>query len=293
MVCNWKASVLLAAALFVPAVAPLAAYAQEGPYFVVYDHHMQEPGTLEVSVSPVVGVPRAGHHFLGSLTEFEYGLKGWWTTEFYLDAQSTSGDSTFFTGYRFENRFRPLMRQHWINPVLYIEFENLNAADKTLKDIVGFDSTADAATPNAEARREHLREIETKLILSSDFRGWNFAENFIAEKKLTGNPWEFGYALGLNRPLGLKARPEECSFCPENIRLGLELYGGLGTWHRFTLSRTSHYLGPILAWELPSGVTVRVSPAFGLTPRSHRTLIRFGISYEFANLGERMRRFFR
>ena len=32
--------------------------------------------------------------------EFEYGVKAWWTTELYLDGQTTFHDSTVFTGFR-------------------------------------------------------------------------------------------------------------------------------------------------------------------------------------------------
>src|SRR2546428_966861 len=83
--------------------------AQESPYFITYDHHMEEPGSLELSISPMVGVPREGNRSLASTIEFEYGTRGWWTTSLYLDGQSTSHDSTLFTGYRLENRFRLLM----------------------------------------------------------------------------------------------------------------------------------------------------------------------------------------
>ena len=62
--------------------------------------------------------PPDGNRFIGSNVEFEFGATAWWTTEFYLDGQITQHDSTIFTGYRWENRFRPLMREHWINPVL-------------------------------------------------------------------------------------------------------------------------------------------------------------------------------
>ena len=47
---------------------------------------------------------------------------------------------------------------------------------------------------NAEARQEKKRELELKLILGSNFRGWNISENIIAEKNLSNEPWEFGYA---------------------------------------------------------------------------------------------------
>ncbi len=279
--------------MFLGLLLPLAAAAQEGPYFNTYTHHMEEPGSLEISLAPVFGLPRTARGFTASSLELEYGVKGWWTTEFYLDGQSTRGDSTLLTGYRWENRFRPLLREHWINPVLYVEYERLNGADKTLREVVGFDSERDAAVPNGDLRREKKHEIETKLIFSSNLRGWNISENFIAEKNLGHSPWEFGYALGASRPLGLVASARECTLCPENFRAGFELYGGLGEWRRFTLSGTSHYLAPLLAWDLPNGTTLRVSPGFGLTGTSHRFLLRVGVSYELPGFGHRIRKLFR
>lgn len=271
---------------------PLAAYGQERAYFVTYDDKMEEPGDLEVAVNPVLGFPRTASRFAGAWTEFEYGAKGWWTTEFYLDGQKTEGDTTLFTGFRWENRFRPLARERWINPALYVEYENINSADKTLLEVVGFDSEKDFVARNAALRRETDREIETKLILSSRAKGWNFSENFIAEKKFSANPWEFGYALGISRPLGLAASAKECVLCRENFRAGVEMYGGLGDAHRFTLSGTSHYLAPTLSWELPRGTALRFSPGFGLTSASSRFLLRFGVSYEFPGFGPKISRMF-
>jgi len=196
--------------------------AQELPYFLTYSHHMEEPGSLEVSTSLVSGQSKGINPFLGSLTELEYGTKGWWTTELYLDGQSTRHDSTLFTGFRLENRFRLLMHEHRINPVLYLEYESINGADKTLREVVGFDSKDDQSGSNAEARREHKREIEGKLIFSSDFKGWNLSENFIAEKNLQEGTWEFGYAIGLGRPLGLAATATPCNLCRENFTVGVE-----------------------------------------------------------------------
>jgi hypothetical protein len=274
------------------AVWPSALGAQEKPYFVTYDHQLEEPGSLEISFIPVLGLPKTGSAFVGSTLEFGYGVKGWWTTELYLNGQSTRRDSTVFTGWKWENRFRALLREHWINPVIYIEFVDVNGADKTLKEVVGFDSEKDFAEPNRESRRERKREIETKLILSSNFRGWNISENFIAEKNLSNKPWEFGYAVGVSRPLALAASSKDCRFCPENFRAGLELYGGLGDAHNFTLSGTAHYLAPVLSWELPNSTTIRFSPAFGLTGSSHRVLLRFGIAYEIAGFGRRVGKLF-
>ena len=254
--------------------------AQESPYFVTYDHHMEEPHYLEVSLTPVMGAPKEGNRFAGTTLEFEGAPRAWWTSALYLDGQSTNHEGSLFTGYRIENRFRLLMTEHAINPVLYIEYERITGADKALKEFVGFDSWEDMATPNSEGRLETKREIETKLILSGNRNGWNTAGNLIAEKNLAGDPWEFGYAIGVSRPLALAATPRPCSFCRENFSAGIEAYGGVGEQHSITLANTSHYVAPCIAWALPSGLTLRVSPAFGLTSSSNRFLMRFGVSYE-------------
>jgi len=264
-----------------------AAAGQEN-YFVTYSHQMEEPGNLELGTRTVIGSPGGGHAFLGGAMEFEYGVKAWWTSELYLDGQSTSGESSVFTGFRWENRFRPLLREHAINPVLYVEFENVNSADKSLLEVVGHDGREDFLARNDRSERE--REIELKLILSSNVRGWNISENFIAEKNLAAEPWEFGYAFGVSRPLSLKASPQACVFCRENFSAGIELYGGLGDRYSFGLHDTSHYLAPILAWRLPNGPDLKVSPSFGLNDYSHGALLRIGVSYEIEQFAELLRR---
>jgi hypothetical protein len=280
---------LVGATLF---AAPEAA-AQETPYFVTYSHHLEEPGNLEIELNSIYGKQAGGNDFVSPWVEFEYGMTAWWTSEFYLDSQTTFGDSTLFTGFRWENRFRPLMCEHWINPVLYVEYENTSGADKTMIEVVGFDGAADHAAPNSEARLEHDHELETKLILSSDFKGWNVSENFIGEKNLGHEPWEFGYAVGASRPLRLASTPQPCNFCRENILVGAEIYGGLGTSSNLTLSGTSHYVAPIFAWQIPSGVTFRLSPGFGLTDASHGFILRWSVSYEIAGVGQKIRSLFR
>jgi len=260
--------------------------AQES-YFVTYSHQMEEPGNLEIGVKSVTGSPRNGNAFVGSALEFEYGAKAWWTSEVYLDGQSTSRESTAFTGFRFENRFRPLLTEHWINPVLYVEFENINSADKSLLEVVGHDTREDFV--ERSDRSEKKREAELKLIFSSNFKGWNVSENLIAEKNLAAEPWEFGYALGVSRPLALIAGAQACVFCRENFVAGAEMYGGLGDRYSFGLHDTSHYLAPVLQWRAPGGTSFKVSPGFGLNDNSHGFLFRFGVSYEIDQIASRLR----
>jgi hypothetical protein len=264
--------------------------AEEPPFFITYTHQMEEPGNLEIETRSVTGRPDGGNRFLGSATEFEYGVRGWWTSEFYLDGQKTGGDSALFSGFRWENRFRVLPHEHWINPVLYVEFENINGADKSLLEVVGNDGQSDLLDPNSEARKEKERELEAKLIFGSYFKGWTLAENFIAEKNLAHEPFEFGYAAGISRPLAMAARSESCVVCPENFQAGIEIYGGLGTHKSFGLTDTSHYAGPTIAWELPNGPTLKFSPSFGLTGSSAPLLLRFGVSYEVQQIGRAFRR---
>lgn len=262
-------------------------WAAEAPYFVTYSHQLEEQGNLEIEVKTATGRSAGGNRFFASAVEFEYGVTGWWTTEFYLDGQVTAGESTLFTGDRWENRFRFTKEEHWINPVLYLEFENTTGADKTLLEVVGHDSKDDLLEPNAVARLEHQREIEGKLLLGSQWRGWDISENFIVEKNVVHEPWEFGYAAGISRPFALAARPERCKLCPENFIGGVEVYGGLGDTHDLTLAETAHYVAPTIQWTSPSGVALKVSPSFGLTASSVPVLWRFGVSYEVSQFGRR------
>jgi hypothetical protein len=286
-----RAIVLFALALpffFLPGLA----HGQENPYIVAYDHYLEEPGNLEIEYFSTFGTQRAGNDFHAFWAEFEYGATAWWTTEFYVDGQSTFGDSTVFTGIRFENRFRVLKREHFINPVLYVEYENISGADKILKEVEGHDVESDYADSNAPLRKEHNHELEFKLLLSGSHKGWNFTQNTIATKSLSNEPWEFAYAIGASRPLALKASAKRCSFCPQNFIAGAELYGGLGDSHSFGLHDTSHYFAPVIAWNLPSDWTLRLSAGFGLNDNSHRFLLRWGVSREITGFGSMVSRLF-
>ena len=134
---------------------PPPSRAQENPYIVAYDHYLEEPGNLEIEYFSTFGTQRGGNGYHAFWMELEYGATAWWTTEFYLDGQTTFNDSTLFTGFRWENRFRPLKREHFINPVLYIEYEHISGADKILKEVEGHDVEADTLDSNTILRQEH------------------------------------------------------------------------------------------------------------------------------------------
>ena len=270
----------------------VSVHSQETPYFVTYDHHMEEPGNLEIAAWTTVGIPRAGQNlFVAPFSEFEYGITGRWTAELYLEGQGTSGDSAVFTGWRLENRFRPLKREHWINPILYFEYEGINEATKILKEIVGNAEISNLR--NAKLAAMHAHEIETKLILSSNIHDWNLSENFIVEKNLSADEgFEFGYALGVSRPLSKLASGQECWFCLENFHAGLELYGGLGSTNGFGFHETAHYLAPVISWQISDNSSIHFSPSFGLTNVSYPALLRFGYAYEIRGFASKVARIF-
>jgi hypothetical protein len=273
---------------------PSSIFAQDrihSPYFVTYDHYLEGVDELEIATTFVNGRDPAINNFVSNYTEFEYGARKWWTTELYIDWQHTNHEGNLFTGYRWENRFRPFLEPHKVNLVLYAEYEHLNGADKSLKEIVGFDGVADLAEPMSETREEKEREIETKLIFSSQIGQWNLSENFIGAKGIHGGKWEFGYAVGLSRPLAAPTG-RRCTFCAEKFSAGIEVYGGLGEWGDFTFRNTSQYIAPTVLWSLPSETNIQFSPGWGLTSNSVGNLFRFGFSQEIDDIGRRIGKLF-
>lgn len=166
---------------------------------------------------------------------------------------------------------------------MYFEFEDINGANKSLLEVVGHDGQADLAGPNADARAEKEREVELKLILSSNAKGWNFSENFIWEKNVKHAPWEFGYALAAARPLRLAGGTSTSPFAAQNFTAGVEMYGGLGDTDSLSLGQTSHYIGPTSNWTIPNGPRISASPNFGLTDSSVSRMYRFGVAYEMSD----------
>ena len=266
--------------------------AQENPFFVTYTDRLEEPGNLDIETSTTTGVPRSGQRFYSApYLELEYGVTAKWTSELYLESQSTWGDSTVFTGWRLENRFKPLSRAHRINPVLYLEYESVNEASRIQKEIEG--GGPDLTSRNSLLTSEHAHELEGKLILSSDYHDWNISENFTLAKNFSESEGvEFDYAFGVARPLATLASGSNCRWCRENFILGAEIYGALGSTLDFGVRNTAHYIAPVISWAVGDNSTIRVSPGFGLTHESNPVLIRFGYSYELQNFGTRISRLF-
>lgn len=266
---------------------------QEDPYFVTDHHHLPEAGALGMANYSVAGVPKQGHGFLGSEIEFEYRAAKWWATTLELHGQTTFGESTIFTGYTWSNKFKLASEGRLsLNPVFVVSWEDASAADKCVAEIEGHSSFNDFAIPNGVARPEREHEIETRLILSRDHRGWNFAGNILAAKDLSGEPWQFGYSLAFSRPFSTAKSSRSCNVCRRAFSAGMEFYGGLGDAHQFGLSQTSHYLGPAISWELANGIAFKAAPNFGLTQQSQRVFVHFAVIYDIPDFKKRVGEWF-
>lgn len=263
--------------------------AQESPYFVTYDHHLEEPGNLEIETHTTSGIPRHGQRaYVAPYMEIEYGVTGRWTSELYLEGQGTVGDGAVFTGWRIENRFRPLKREHLINPVLYLEYESTSEATRIQKEIV--DGGPDVTSLNSVLQPIRNHELEAKLILSGTVHDWNVSGNLITEKNLSrGEGFEFGYAFGVARPLATLASGNPCRLCRENFLAGIEFYGGLGsTQDGFSVHDTAHYVAPVVSWQVSENGSLRFSPGIALTHEGSPVLLRFGCSYEIRGFGAKL-----
>jgi hypothetical protein len=279
-------------AIAVLLAASLRANALEDPYFVTDHHHLHEAGNLAISNYSVLGTPKSGNEFLGSQMELEYRITKWWATQVQFDGQTTWNDSTVFTGYSWTNKFKLFPANHLINAALVVGWEDGNAADKCFAEIEGHGAEEDLALPNGVTRKLHEHEVETKLIISRDHKGWNFAGNIMVAKPLSEEPWEFGYSLGASRPLSATDKDEHCVFCRRSITAGLEFYGGLGDSLSVGLQNTPQYLGPEIAWKLSERLAVKAGPHFGLTPSSQHVLVHFGVVYEIPDFNKRMSELF-
>lgn len=279
-------------AVFLLVGASLRCPAQESPYVVTYDHHLEEPGNLEIETFSTMGIPRSDQNaYIAPYMELEYGVTGRWTSELYLEGQGTAGDSAVFTGWRLENRFRPLKREHRINPVLYLEYEDINEASRIQKEITG---TLDVTSPNAELHPIKDKELEAKLILSSNVHDWNIAGNFLTEKNLSRDEgFEFGYAFGFSRTLSSLASGQNCRFCRENFIVGVEFYGGLSsTVDGVGFGNAAHYVAPVMSWQVSENASIHFSPAVVLNGLGTPVLIRFGYSYEVRGFGSKLAQLF-
>ena len=265
-----------------------AALAGSGANFVVYNHHMAEQGEKEIKFYSDFSNTGADLDYSAQLVELEYGVTDRWTTALYFEGVKTEGEGYEFGGWRFENRLRLFEGNVFLNPVLYVEYEQLEPEHRYKRAVTGrTDEERTEEVDNAEEEKEEgtEHEIESKLLLGQDVTDrLDVAFNWINEVKLDNGKWEFGYALGFNYALFEAEKKAGHGWDLAEVKIGAELFGGLGDNEKgLTLDpdKTQQYAGVNLKGEFANGVSVTIGGAFGLTHGSEDAILRTAIGYEF------------
>lgn len=249
-----------------------------GANIILYNHYLSEKGELELEVfSDFANPGRAGSDYTAQKFELEYGVTDRWTAAIWLEGVKSDGENYQFGGFHIESLFKLSQRPIFLNPVFYIEYEQVEPEHRFLHSVTGR-----TGEEEHEEDEDTEYELETKLILSQDVSSrLNVAFNWINEVNLKTGDWGFGYAAGLNYTLfeteGGHHDSGSRSWEVEEVVAGLELFGGLGdSVDGLTLDggETAHYLGLNLKTEFENGIELGLGGAFGLTDDSEDALIR-------------------
>jgi len=250
--------------------------------FVLYSQYTEPAGEIEINVyndfSRGAGsLPR----YSAQQIEIEYAFTNKLVSALYVDAQKSPDESYQFGAWKFETRYRLFeYGTVFLNPVLYVEYETERPANRYISEVLGRTDTPD---PPGGPRTEH--NIETKLILGEDIgKNFDVAFNWINEANLDTGHWEFGYAAGLNYSLYRVERNKADPWSVRSVKLGAELYGGLGdNWRGLTLDPgvTQQYAGLNLKTAFSNDVNFTIGVAAGLTSPSEHALLRLQLGYEF------------
>ena len=169
-------------------------------YFVAYNHHIDK-GEVELMVMNDYTNPAVFRReddgqrgYFSQMIELEYGVTEQWATEFMIEsfAEPGTGQSRF-TGFRWENRYRLFRREVPLNPMVYVEYEDLDPLTRYKMETSGW-----IRPPYREtgAKPDRERILETRIVLSQDIGRLNLAFNWINETDLNSGVTDFGYAMG-------------------------------------------------------------------------------------------------
>ena len=204
---NISATLLRAAiALGVLAVAARMARADDG-HIVAYTSQI-EKGEWEIMLMNDLTFPSLARRnegqntYFSQMLEVEYYPTNQLALEVMWEAFEDTGTGFWkYTGARYEARYRLFEEKVPLNPMLYVEYEDLDPLTRYKMEVSGWVIPPYAEpTPVSEPRRESI--LETRLILSQPFdhERWNVAFNWINETDLNNSGLTaFGYALGLTR----------------------------------------------------------------------------------------------
>lgn len=267
----------------------------DGGYFTTYSHHIEKGELLFMLMndftSPSDAKREEGQeNYLSHMLEIEYAPTSQLSLEWMMEwFEETGGEEAKFTGFRYEARYRLFEKEVPLNPVLYVEYEDLDPATRYKMEVSGWINSPYEEEETEDPDRERI--VETRIILSQDFlERWNAAFNWINETDTDNGVTAFGYAAGISYRLysqehehahHFRESAEKPAFImPAGV--SMELIGGLGDSKKLDLepSRQEHYFQPSIMFHVGERAMLSVGFAIGLT-RSSDDLVRLNFHVEF------------
>jgi hypothetical protein len=281
---------LIAVALWATPLCSLRAQMVMNPYFTAISYPLEEQ-SLMLTILPDFQLARYGSNFFTGMFMAEYGLTPRWTIGIMAEGQKIANLPATYGGMRLNTYVHVIQDDQWLNLTLYGEYEDLNGAALYKMEVAGFGSE-DLTETLSLARQTRVRTFEQRVIVYYDWDRLNTTFNFIRETSLQApHRNDYGYALGLFfQPAKMSASMEAMAgmtatpaLSLDRLGYGLEIIGALGDDQRFGFhwNAQQQYLGAVFIYDLTSGWSMRLEPAFGLSEVSDHFMLRTGVAYMF------------
>ncbi len=277
------------------------ALADEG-YITTYDHHIM-PGELELMIMNDFTAPsnikrdKDGHgNYFSQMLELEYAPTSQLAFEFMAEGfEDVENGEGKFTGFRYEARYKLFKDEVPLNPVAYVEYEDLHLKTRYKMEVSGW---VDPPYDEEGDQPDRERILESRLILSQDIGAWNIAFNWINESDLNSGVTAFGYSLGLlcrvpqflaqmgyGHPGHVHKKDSNAHLHQKFIEptaFSFELFGALGDTKSFGLqpSRQEHYFQPSIMFHVGKNTMVNIGIGIGLTKASDN-MVRTSLGWMF------------
>lgn len=165
-------------------------WAGNNGYFTTYNSDI-EKGEIELMFMNDLTSPSKfkieedgrGDYF-SHMIELEYGITDQLASEFMIEWYEDLKTSEIkYTGFRWETRYRLFKNYFPLNPMIYVEYEDLDPATRYKMEVSGW-----VVPPYVESGEEPDREriLESRLIISEDIGPLNLAFDWINEADTSG-----------------------------------------------------------------------------------------------------------
>lgn len=174
-------------------------WAGNNGYFTTYNSQV-EKGEIELMIMNDFTSPSKFRReqegfgqYWSHMLELEYGVSDQFASEFMIESfEDPDKHQSAFGGFRWENRYRLFKEDVPLNPMVYVEYENLDPRTRYKMEVSGW-AIPPYEEPEGDKDRERI--METRGVFSQDFGALNLAFNWINETNLDSRRTAFGYAV--------------------------------------------------------------------------------------------------